>query len=80
MFSELRSLLPLWEKVAIGGLQPPFFSRTPTPCIGYAQSVPDEGSFSADEGFSSAEKDPSPGSQERSDLSHNGRGGPSKRR
>jgi hypothetical protein len=48
--------------------------------VARTQSVPDEGSFSADEGFSSAEKDPSPGSQERSDLSHKGRGGPSMRR
>jgi hypothetical protein len=30
--------------------------------VARTQSVPDEGSFSADEGFSSAEKDPSPGS------------------
>jgi len=80
LFGELSFLLPLWEKVAIGGLRLPFFSRTPMPCIGYAQSVPDEGSLSADEGFSSAERDPSPGSQERSDLSHKGRGGPSMRR
>jgi hypothetical protein len=29
--------------------------------VARTQSVPDEGSFSADEGFSSAEKDPSPG-------------------
>src|SRR5258708_24746632 len=32
------SPLPLWEKVAIGGLRPPFFlSRTPMLCIGYAK-------------------------------------------
>ena len=32
------SRLPLWEKVAIGGLRPPFFlSRTPMLCIGYAK-------------------------------------------
>jgi hypothetical protein len=57
MVNELSFLLPLWEKVAIGGLRPPFFSRPPMPCIGYAQSVPDEESFSADEGFSSAERE-----------------------
>jgi hypothetical protein len=39
----LSSLLPLWEKVAIGGLSPPFFNSTPMLCIGYAKSVPDEG-------------------------------------
>src|ERR1700732_4741399 len=48
--------------------------------VARTQSVPDEGAFSADKGFSSAEKDPSPGSQERSDLSHKGRGGPSMQR
>src|SRR6266852_5867514 len=37
------SLLSLWEKVAIGGLRPPSFKRTPMLCIGYAKSVPDEG-------------------------------------
>src|SRR5882757_6956221 len=42
------SLLPLWEKVAIGGLWPPFFNRTPMLCIGYAKSVPDEGLHSID--------------------------------
>src|SRR5260221_2151465 len=41
-------LLPLWEKVAVGGLRPPFFNRTPMLCIGYAKSVPDEGSLSID--------------------------------
>jgi len=50
---ELSSLLPLWEKVATGGLRPPFFNGTPMLCIGYAKSVPDEGS-------ASAERDPSP--------------------
>src|SRR5229473_8253795 len=40
---SLPSLLPLWEKVAVGGLWPPFFNRTPMLCIGYAKSVPDEG-------------------------------------
>jgi len=29
-------LLPLWEKVAIGGLRPPFF-KTPMLCIGYCE-------------------------------------------
>jgi hypothetical protein len=29
----------------IGGLRPPFFSRTPMLCIGYAKSVPDQGLF-----------------------------------
>src|SRR6266849_2426776 len=38
-----HSLLPLWEKVAVGGPQPPFFSRTPMLRIGYAKSAPDEG-------------------------------------
>src|ERR1700736_2797791 len=48
-------LLPLWEKVAVGGLRPPFFfNRTPMRCTGYAKSVPDEGSLSA-------EINPSPG-------------------
>src|SRR5258705_4002706 len=41
--SVLTSLLPLWEKVAVGGLRPPFFNRTPMLCIGYAKSAPDEG-------------------------------------
>src|SRR5258708_36818574 len=36
-------LLPLWEKVAIGGLRPPFFNRTPRLCICYAKSATDEG-------------------------------------
>jgi len=30
-------------KVAIGGLRPPFSSKTPMPCIGYAKSATDEG-------------------------------------
>jgi len=60
MFSEFPFLLPLWEKVAIGGLQPPFFSRTPMPCIGCAQSVPGEGSLSADEGFHPRRETPHP--------------------
>jgi hypothetical protein len=47
-------LLPLWEKVAIGGLRPPFFNRTPMLCIGYANSVPDEWYLSRGE-------NPSPG-------------------
>jgi hypothetical protein len=38
-------LLPLWEKVAVGGLRPPFFDRTPMRCIGYAKFVADEGVF-----------------------------------
>src|SRR5260221_1049187 len=46
-------LLPLWEKVAIGGLWPPSFNWTPMLRIGYAKSVPDEGSLSA-------ERNPSP--------------------
>ncbi|MEH2567664.1 hypothetical protein V1289_007291 [Bradyrhizobium sp. AZCC 2289] len=42
-------LLPLWEKVATGGLRPPFFfARTPMLCIGYTKSAPDEGSLSAE--------------------------------
>ena len=45
MFS---SLLPMWEKVAIGGLRPPFFHRTPMLCIAYASSATDEGSASAE--------------------------------
>jgi len=74
--SQVLSLLPLWEKVAIGGLWPPFFNRTPMPCIGYAKSVPDEGSASAGaKRVYRAEKDPSHLSM-RSDLSHKGRGGP----
>ena len=48
------SLLPLWEKVAIGGLRPPFFNRTPMLRIGYAKSVPDEGLWLIDR------PDPSP--------------------
>src|SRR5260221_14712120 len=44
----LLFLLPLWEKVAVGGLRPPFFNRTPMLCIGYAKSAPDEGSLSID--------------------------------
>jgi hypothetical protein len=43
----------LWEKVAIGGLRPPFF-RTPMLCIGYGEAKTDEGSVSAD-------RDPSSG-------------------
>ena len=39
---------PLWEKVAVGGLGPPFFNETPMLCIGYAKSVPDEGFRSID--------------------------------
>jgi len=46
--SVLTSLLPLWEKVAVGGLRPPFFNRTPMLCIGHAKSVPDEGLRSID--------------------------------
>jgi hypothetical protein len=69
----------LWEKVAVGGLRPPFFNRTPMRCIGYAKSVPDEGSLSA-------ERNPSPVFAEfiigrrsaptrwRATLSHKGRG------
>src|SRR5712671_1009577 len=45
---SLPSLLPLWEKVAVGGLRPPFFNRTPMLCIGHAKSVPDEGLRSID--------------------------------
>jgi hypothetical protein len=57
----------LWEKVAIGGLWPPFFNRTPMLCIGYAKFAPDEGSLSA-------ETDPHPSSMLRieSTLSHKG--------
>ncbi len=44
--TDFSSLLPLWEKVAIGGLRAPSFKRTPMLCIGYAKSVPDEGSSS----------------------------------
>src|ERR1700732_4176657 len=44
--------------------------------VARTQSVPDEGSFSADEGFSSAERDPSTGCRGGSDRSHKGRGGP----
>src|SRR5258707_14575360 len=43
-----NSPLPLWEKVAVGGLRPPFFNRTPMLCIGHAKSVPDEGLRSID--------------------------------
>src|SRR5262245_12867726 len=43
---RLFFLLPLWEKVAIGGLRPPFLG-TPMLCIGYANSATDEGSLSA---------------------------------
>ena len=45
---EKRSppLLPLWEKVVIGGLWPPFLA-TPMLRIGYAKSAPDEGSLSS---------------------------------
>jgi hypothetical protein len=39
-------LLPLWEKVATGGLRPPS-SKTPMLCIGYAKSATDEESLSA---------------------------------
>jgi hypothetical protein len=39
----LPTLLPLWEKVAIGGLRPPSLKRTPMLRIGCAKSVPDEG-------------------------------------
>ena len=65
---ESRSfLLPLWEKAAIGGLRPPFCNRTPMHCIGYAKSVPDEGSFTA-------ETTPHPPSLREGILSHKGRG------
>src|SRR6266700_7250725 len=37
------STLPLWERVAVGGLRPPFSSRTPMLCIGYAKSVTGDG-------------------------------------
>jgi hypothetical protein len=45
---SLFFLLPLQEKVAIGGLRPavPFSFSTPMLCIGYALSVPDEGFIS----------------------------------
>src|SRR5215510_12033261 len=42
----LSFLLPVREKVAIGGLLPPFLG-TPMLCIGYANSATDEGSLSA---------------------------------
>jgi hypothetical protein len=51
----------------MGGLRPPFFRRTPMLCIGYAKSVPDEGSFSA-------EAIAHPPSLREGTLSHNGRG------
>jgi hypothetical protein len=57
----------LWEKVAIGGLRPPFFDRTPMLRIGYAQSA-------TDEGFASAERTPHPPSLREGTLSHKGRG------
>jgi hypothetical protein len=38
----------LWEKLAVGGLGPPFFNGTPMLCIGYAKAAPDEGSLSLD--------------------------------
>jgi len=46
LWSQALFLLPLWEKVAIGGLRPPFF-KTPMLRIGYAKSATDEGSLSA---------------------------------
>src|SRR5712664_889343 len=47
-YKSRSSLLPLWEKVAIGGLLPPSFKRTPMLCIGYAKSAPDEGFWPID--------------------------------
>src|ERR1700738_1017004 len=63
--------IPLWEKVAVGGLRPPFFNRTPMLCIGCAKSVPDEGSF-----FESKCPTPHPSAMLRiaATLSHKGRG------
>src|SRR6266851_4864411 len=70
---SLPSLLPLWEKVAVGGLRPPFFNRTPMLRIGYAKSVPDEGLRR-----SPIDRNPSPVSNFatliRATLSHKGRG------
>jgi hypothetical protein len=42
----VTSLLPLWEKVAIGGLQPPFFDMNAdaSPRL-WRRSVPDEGFY-----------------------------------
>src|SRR6202043_1595355 len=40
-------LRPLWEKVTIGGLRPRFVDKTLMLRIGYAKSVPDKGSLSA---------------------------------
>src|SRR5258707_4619525 len=62
-------LLPLWEKVAVGGLWPPFFNWTPMLCIGYAQSA-------TDEGFSPWRQTPHPSAMLRiaATLSHKGRG------
>src|ERR1700704_4461309 len=39
---------PLVGEGGVGGLRPPFLSRTPMLCIGYAKSVPDEGFRSID--------------------------------
>jgi hypothetical protein len=57
----------LWEKVAIGGLWPPFLIRTPMLCIGYAKSATVEGSVSA-------ERTPHPASLREATLSQKGRG------
>ena len=59
-------LLPLWAKVAIGGLRPPVLFGTPMLCIGYAQSAMDEGSVSAET--------PHQASLGEATLSHEGRG------
>src|SRR5229473_1243311 len=65
------SLLPLWEKVAVGGLRPPCYHRTPMLCIGYAKSVPDEGSCS---GRETVTPHPSAVLRIATTLSHKGRG------
>src|SRR5258705_5024311 len=63
--SLLLSLLPLWEKVAIGGLWPPYLNKNADALHRHTQSAPDEGSVPADtnpsSGFdASASKPPSP--------------------
>jgi hypothetical protein len=52
---------------SIGGLRPPFSDKTPMPCIGYGEAK-------TDEGFVSADRDPSSGPDfVRATFSHKGR-------